>query len=404
MEDILSRGGDQPPSPSRRKRLALAVVLVAVAALVVIEHLPSHGPAQHAAARHQQRARPSAVVPIRVRPGGPVALPAEVSAVTVRPSGRIRLPRTGPRPAWFWPGRRQAQRIGGLPASKLGYVFTTLASGWAIQPVSAVLDSCSGCPEGPRPVYYLSNRAPAVTAIATATMVAPGTRGMWLTRFAVGQGFGTTAGIARQYSTAGKAEGPAVRLPVGFTIARGTTAGLLLASITERTPAGFYWLWDPATSKFTASLRDVIATSATQVAVTRDCEGPSCVVDVVNLNGRHQTVLELAVAELAADGAFSSDGRYLALAVGSGEDGESGSVTAKLEIASLQSGRLTIVPHSSASSESLAGFGWPGGGDRLVAELTSGTRIKMTFWTPGTHAIAIAVADPDSDPGDLVIG
>jgi hypothetical protein len=421
VEDIVSRGDDDAPSSSWRKRLALAVVLAAVLAFGVIEHLP-HGPVHSAAGSHQHATRrPSAVVPIAVQANGPVARPAEIGAVTVRPSGRIRLPRTGQHPAWFWPGRGRTEPIGGLPASKLGYVFTRLTSGWAIQPVSSVLSSCGGCPGSPRPVYYLSNRARTVTTVAAAaTMVAPGTSGIWLTSFAAGQGFGTTAGIAGEYSIAGIPEGPAVRLPVGFTIVRGTTAGLLLVSITERSPAGFYWLWDPATGRFTASLRGVIAASATQVAVTRNC-APSCVVDVVNLNGRHrtapgskhkqvwsagaspQTTLELPVGDLVAEGAFSSDGRYLALAVGSGDGGESGALAARLEVASLQTGRLTIVPHISVSSDSLAGFGWPGG-DRLVAELSSGDRIQMTFWVPGAHSIAVATVDPDSDPGDLVIG
>jgi hypothetical protein len=405
MDDIISQGGDDRPPAIWRRRIALGVALVAVIALVVVEHR-SHGPAPSAAIRHQHVSRrPSAVVPIKVQATGVVAQPAKIAAVTVRPSGRLRLPRTGERPAWFWPGRSRTEPIGGLPASKPGYEFTRLASGWAIQPVSSVRNGCGNCPGAPLPVYYLSSRARTATTVAeSATMVAPGTNGMWLTSFPAGRGLGTTAGFATEYSAAGIEEGPTVRLPAGFTIARGTTAGLLLASITERTPAGFYWLWNPATGKFTVSLRGVVATSATEVAVTRGC-APSCVVDVVNLNRRHRTALELSAGEIVTDGTFSPDGRYLALAVGSGNGGgETGALATQLEVASLRTGRLTIVPHVSVSSDALDGFGWAGGGDGLVAESNSGAKISMTFWTPGTHVVTVATVLPDADPGDLVIG
>jgi hypothetical protein len=405
MEDIISQGGADRPPASRRKRFALAVALVAVIALVAIEHWP-HGPAHSATIRHQHVARrASAVAPIKVQNTGPLTLPAEIAGVTVRPSGALRLPRTGRRPVWFWPGRRRAEPIGGLPASKSGYLFTRLTSGWAIQPVSSVRNGCAGCAGSPQPVYYLSNRArTAATVAAAATMVAPGTSGMWLTSFAAGRSFGTTAGIAGEYSDAGIPQGPAVRLPVGFTIVRGTTAGLLLVSITERTPAGFYWLWNPATGKFTASLRGVVASSATQVAMTRGCD-PSCVVDVVNLTGRPRTALELSAGELVIDGTFSSDGRYLALAVASGNGGgATGALPTQLEVAELRTGHLTIVPDISVSSDALFGFGWTGVGDGLVAESNSGAKISMTFWTPGAHAVAVAALGLDTDPGDLVVG
>jgi hypothetical protein len=233
-------------------------------------------------------------------------------------------------------------------------------------------------------------------------MVAPGTRGLWLTSFPASRGLGTRAGTARQYSSAGVPEGPAVTLPVGYAIARGTTAGVLLVSITERTPAGFYWLWNPATGKIVRSFWGVIATSSTEVAVARNC-ATSCVVEVVNPASGQRALLSLHGGGQINAASFSSDGRYIAFAV-SFEDGMVNGAATELEVASLKDGHLTVVPHTGVNSNALAGFGWPPNGDGLVAELVFGTRTQMAFWRPGTRALGVTVIRPDQDPGDLVIG
>jgi hypothetical protein len=401
VEDIIGRGeGDRPP-PTRRKQVAVAVALVAVAALVVAEHLP-HG----TAAGHRRGAgqRSSATGP---PPGSGPGLPAiKLPSVIVGATGKLpaqaRLPRTGPRPAWYLPAKGTIEPIGGLPVVSAGYTFTKLESGWAIQPQASAQGSCAGCPGKSLPVYYLASQAPAAARVGSATMVAPGTRGLWLTSFPAGSKLGTRAGTARQYSSAGVPEGPAVKLPVGFAIARGTTAGVLLISITERTPAGFYWLLNPVTGKIVRSFWGVIATGATEVAVVRNCAS-SCVVDVVNPASGRRTPLKLHGNGQVNAASFSSDGRYLAFAV-SFDDGLVNGGATELEVATLRNGHLTVVPHTGVSSDALAGFGWPGNDDRLVAELVFSTRTQVAFWKPGSRAPAATVVRADQDPGDLVVG
>ncbi len=387
MEDIIRRGdGDRPP-PSRRKRIAVAAALVAVAALVVAEHLP-HGHRQN----HAAAPRPLAGMPL---PGG-------IAGSTVRPPASVRVPRTGMRPTWFVPAMGKTESIGGLPASKSGYSFTRLDTGWAIQPQATSANRCVGCPGSPLPVYYLATRAQAATRVGAATMVAPGAGPLWLTSFPSNRSLGTRAGIARPYSTAGVQEGPAVKLPVGFTIAQGTTAGLLLVSITERTPAGSYWLLDPATGKIVRNFWGVIATSATNVAVVRNCAW-SCVIDVVNPASGRQMPLNLLGHGQVNAASFSSDGRYLAFAVSFDNGLVTGAAT-ELEVASLRNGQLAILPHTGVISDELAGFGWPGNDDRLAAELVFSTRTQLAFWKPGSRAPAATVVRADQDPGDLVVG
>jgi hypothetical protein len=251
-------------------------------------------------------------------------------------------------------------------------------------------------------VYYLADQARAATRVGSATMVAPGTGGLWLTTFPAGSGLGTRSGTARQYSRGGRPEGPAVKLPEGFAIARGTTAGVLLISITERTPAGFYWLWSPVTGKIARSFWGVVATSATEVAVVRNCAS-TCVVEVVNPASGQRRSLRLPGGGRVNAASFSSDSRYLAFAVSFDDGLVNGSATV-LEVASLKTGHLTVVPRTGVSSDALAGFGWPGNDDRLVAELVFSTRTQMAFWKPGTPAPAVTIIGPDQDPGDLVVG
>ncbi len=414
-EDIIQRGDDDRPPGSPRRRLVVAAALVAVVALVVVEHLP-HGAAARPAATGRSA---GGVPPAKSVPDAPAANnPSGIFGATGKLPAQDRLPRTGRRPAWYFPAKGKLEPIGGLPAAPAGYTFTRLDSGWAIQPqASARQASCdrqngthrqSGarapdCAGTALPVFYLADRGRAAVRIGAATMVAPAAGGgLWLTSFPPGSGIGTRAGTARQYSSAGAPAGPAVRLPDGYAIARGTTAGVLLISITERTPAGFYWLWNPATGKITRSFWGVVATSATEVAVVRNCV-MTCVVEVVNPATGRRTSLRLHGGGRVNAASFSADGRYLAFAVSFDDGLVNGSGTV-LEVASVKTGSLTIVPHTGVSSDALAGFGWPGNDDRLVAELVFSTDTQMAFWKPGTPAPAVTVVHQDQDPGDLIVG
>ena len=60
----------------------------------------------------------------------------------------------------------------------------------------------------------------------------------------------------------------------------------------------------------------------------------------------------------------------------------------------MASGRLTIVPGTFASSDALAGFGWPTDGDSLVAELTFTTTVQVASWHPGATRLAVAAIRP----------
>ena len=118
----------------------------------------------------------------------------------------------------------------------------------------------------------------------------------------------------------------------------------------------------------------------------------SCVIDVVNPASGRRTPLNLLGHGQVNAASFSSDGRYLAFAV-SFDDGLVNGGATELEVASLRNGHLTVLPHTGVISDALAGFGWPGNDDRLVAELVFSTRTQLAFWKPGSRAPAVTV-DP----------
>ena len=69
-----------------------------------------------------------------------------------------------------------------------------------------------------------------------------------------------------------------------------------------------------------------------------------------------------------------------------------------------RSGRLTAVPGSSAGTDALVDFGWPTGGDSLVAEFIFATKAQLASWRPGATQPAVALIPPGQDQAALVVG
>jgi hypothetical protein len=76
----------------------------------------------------------------------------------------------------------------------------------------------------------------------------------------------------------------------------------------------------------------------------------------------------------------------------------------QLEITPVASGRLTPVPGTWVSSDALIGFGWPSGGDSLVAEFSFTTKMQLASWHPGASHPGVTVIKPGSGQGPLVLG
>lgn len=125
---------------------------------------------------------------------------------------------------------------------------------------------------------------------------------------------------------------------------------------------------------------------------------------VLNLATGRTARIVLPPGSSAAGGTFSPDGRLLALQVSSGPGGDGGGLGMRLAVAAPASGRLTLVPGTFVSSDALAGFGWPGTGHSLVAELSFTTKVQLAAWQPGASRLAVVAVGPRQRSDSLVVG
>jgi hypothetical protein len=125
---------------------------------------------------------------------------------------------------------------------------------------------------------------------------------------------------------------------------------------------------------------------------------------VLDLATGRNTVIRLPAASSASNGAFSPSGGYLALQVSSENTGDDGALAMRLDLASVASGRLTVVPGTFVSSDALAGFGWPAASNSLVAEFNFESTTQVTSWHPGASELSLAVIKPGSTQASLIVG
>lgn len=405
MDDILRQGGDR--EPRRWVRRAVVAALLVLLAAAAVRHLPHDRPA---AGRHGRAATAPASAPsVGAGSAATFAPPGGVPPGGVGITGHVlpwqaslRVLLTGSRPAWLWPGTGRSAPIGGLPGDRSGYAFLRVGGGWAIQLNPSAAAACGQCESSPLPVYFLADSASAAERVSMAEQVAPAAaaHALWLTGRRPGTG-PRSGEVAREFSVAGTALGPQVRLPADYLIAQGTDHGLLLSP--RAWPGGPrpYLLWDPATPNAPRPFRSVVAAGPHDIAWLPRC-ARRCAVHVLDLATGRATVARLPGASSVAAGAFSPDGRYLALQVTFSTGG--GALAVRLDVLSVASGRLTAVPKTWVSSDALDGFGWPAAGDSLVAELSFTNKVQVVSWRPGASRLAVAVVRLGGQPPRLVVG
>jgi hypothetical protein len=317
----------------------------------------------------------------------------------------LRLPVAGTQPLWLWPATGRVQRIGGLPRDRYGYQFIRVTGGWAVQALSGTRPGCDGCAGIPLPVYFLGNSASSVTQVGLANEVAPAASAgaVWLTSYPPGAAVSTAAGTAREVSVTGAPLGPWLRLPAGYVIDQATDRGLLLAAVAHRSGTTTYQLWNPATARADRRFTGVVAASPREVAWAAGC-APVCRVRVLDAVTGRLTTIGLPGASSAANGAFSPDGAFLAIEASLYNNGDDGALAAQLDVASVATGRLTVVPRTFVSSDAMAGFGWPAASDTLIAKLIFTTRVQVASWRPGSARLAVAVIRPGPSSTSLIVG
>jgi hypothetical protein len=404
VSDILSYGRDRPPRWRRRWLLAVAAVGIAVAlAAAFIWYLPG---LRH----HGARMQPGAVGPspaAQGTPGSPAATSSQLPTRPARMTGQP-LPRNagvwlllgGSSPAWLSVATGRAEPIRGLPPSGNGYQLIRIAGGWAAQPFPAGDVDCGNCAPGPLPVYYVADGSRVAGRIGAAGLTAPAATpaatpgALWLVSYRPGADLSTAVGNAQEVSVTGVTLGPQVRLPAGFVIDRGTRAGLLLVPAVAGSSPVSYELWDPGTRRVTRSFADLIAASPTELAWMPGCTA-NCRVHVLDLPGGRVEEISLPGRSTAYDGAFSPDGRLLALLVTARVTAADRAAATRLIVATVASGQITAVPGTTVGSGNGVAFGWQAGGHQLIADVAVDTpgqpEWQIAVWRPGDARLSTAL-------------
>lgn len=396
MNDIVSLGGDRGPR-WRWWRLTLVAACVTVAlAAALIWYLPrphhhGGGRATPAVLSPSQRAQ-EAAAPLSTWP----ASPALMTGQPLPHDAGLRLLLGGQQPAWLQVPSGRTEAIRGLPQSA-SYRFIRIAGGWAVQPFPPAAAGCDTCAPGPLPVYYLADGSTAVSRAGTADVAGPAAApgALWLVSYRPGADMSTAAGTAQEVSVAGAALGPRLRLPAGYVINQGTRAGLLLAQEQPGSGPGRYELWNPGTRRVRRSFVNVLAASPTQIAWQPACTH-SCQVRVLQLPGGRARGIALPPRSSAEQGAFSPDGRLLALLAGAGVTADGRIATNQLMVATIASGRAAAVPGTTVGGAIAVNFGWQPGSRQLIADVTAGTQgqpqWQIGVWQPGAARLATALA------------
>ncbi len=304
-------------------------------------------------------------------------------------SGRLLL--TGPQPGWLQVATGRFRPIAGLPEWRLGYEFTRVAGGWAVQRYSPAQATCQVC-DAPPPVYFIADgqtRATVVgAAYAAAAAATPGE--LWLTSYLPEANIGTTSGTAQEVTLTGQAVGPPSQLPAGYVIDRAVRGGLLLTPYVQRPGLVTDELWDPATRRVVFEFPNVIAASSAQIA-WNPCLG-KCPLKVLRLSTKARLTIPLTVGTWADVGTFSSDGRLLAVQVASAVQSNGYAAATRLQVIELASGKVTVLPGATIGSQIAVSFGWQAGADLLKAALVrpSGL-VQVASWQPGDKHLAVQV-------------
>jgi hypothetical protein len=388
MEDILSQGGDREPSrwPRRLGVIGAGLLVVVLGIVYLVQAGHPHSPAAAASPTVSASA----------------AEPTGIAGRALPWAGSLRLPVAGTQPAWFSPATGVSARIGGLPADSAGYQFTRADGGWVVRAGSGGELASGGAAVPPLPVWFLADGAGSATRVGTANQVTPAASAgaVWLTSYPASADPATAARTAREVSVTGVPLGRPVRLPAGYVIYQATDRGLLLEPVSSHSGPQADKLWNPADQKASRTFDGVIAASPAEIAWTPACAA-TCRVQVLDLATGRRFAVPLPAGSVAESAAFSPSGGLLALQV-LAEEGDEPSI--RIEVASTAGGLVTAVPGTLVGSDTVVDFGWPTGGDSLVAEFIFPGTVQLVSWHPGASVLTVAVVKLGQAQTSLVVG
>jgi hypothetical protein len=392
--------------PSRGQVIGTLGAVALLAALVVVGRLDAPG-------RPHRASAPSPASTTATPPTPPA--PPQLRGVPLAGTGLAALlipdPSSSAVPGLFWLDSGRLTPIGGLPHGGCYLPPTRLPHGWmlgqqASQPAS------QRCPElGVRTRFYLlADGASSATRLPVTAdwVVAAGdhTR-LWLVDF-LGQPDPTSDQLPpqaiQQVDLAGHPYSPRYRVPDGYAAMQGVGGGLLLLVLAGPAPvdSSRFALWNPRSGRVLRRYDRVLAATATTVAWVAVACGPQrCPVHLSDLASGTDTQVAAPQGMPANTGAFSPDGRYLAVVFG-GVDATGPAIPAipatPVRVGVIDASTRRLLAVSSAvmggGGDFLLAVTWSPDGAWLLLSTPAGQHTQLAAWRPSDTVFHVPRRQP----------
>jgi hypothetical protein len=390
--------------PSRSVIGTLGAVAL-VAALVVVGRLDAPGRLGRVSAPASTTATPPTPPTTDTIVGLPT--PPRLRGVPLEGTGLAALlvpdPSPSAVPGLFWLDSGRLTPIGGLPHGGCYLPPTRLPHGWALGR-QAYQAAGLGCPEPARPTqfYLLADGARSATRLpVTADWVIAGDgTWLWLITF-LGQPDPTSNQLPpqaiQQVDRTGHPHTPRYRVPGGYAAWQDVGGGLVLLIRTGQGPANPSRgaLWNPGSGRMLRRYDRVLAASGTTIAwAAAACRPKPCPVHLSDLAAG--TDIQVAVPHAGAtSGAFSPDGRYVAVVFG-GVDATGAVTQARVGVIDLAARRLHAVPGAVLGGRDV---GWavswsPDGAWLLLSARVGPLTEQLAAWRPGDTVLHVPKRQP----------
>jgi hypothetical protein len=393
--------------PSRSQVIGTLAAVGLLAALVVVGRLDAPGRLGRLPAPASTTATPSIPPPTDTIVGLPP--PPRLRGVPLVGSGLAALlipdPSASAVPGLLWLDSGRLTPISGLPHGGCYLPPTRLAHGWALgrqayKPTGQRCRQLSLATE-----FYLladgATRARRLPVTADRVIAGGDDPRLWLITLlgqpdpASGQ---RPPQAIQQVDRTGHPHTPRYRVPDGYAAWQGVGGGsvLLIGTGQGSADTGRFALWNPRSGRILRRYGRVLAASGTTIAwVTAACGPTPCPVHLSDLAAGTDLQVAIPWRAFADGGAFSPDGRYVAVVFG-GVDAAGAVTQARVGVIDVAARRLLGVPGVVLGGGEVGlTVSWsPDGAWLLVSARVGPLTEQLAAWRPGDTVLHVPSRQP----------